>query len=212
MGGFNPLRSDIDVLIVVADEPPLDTATLGDLGDRLITVSSSGRGIELSIVTATAAQRPAAQWPFLLHVTIAPGDTKMVVGGGRGGDPDLLMHYVVVRSAGITVSGEPPARTIGPVARDVVLRYLADELRWAEFNASEAYGVLNAARAGRFLADSVIVSKIAGGRYTIAAGGPTGLLHRAIDVQEGRTEDRPPSAAALRFMRSTRAQLMAVAS
>ena len=107
------------------------------------------------------------------------------------------MHYAVVRAAGITVSGQPPARTIGPVGRDVVLRYLADELRWAESHAGEAYGVLNAARASRFLDAGRILSKIDGGRQAIAAGGPAALLGRAIDVQEGRREDRPPTADAL---------------
>lgn len=207
LGGFNPLRSDIDILMVLGEDPPLATAMLRYLGNQLATVPSVGRGFELSIVTATAAREPSAPWPFLLHVMTAPTDIKVVVGFGRAGDPDLLMYYAVALAAGIVVRGEPPAETIGPVERNVVLRYLADELTWAETNASEAYGVLNGARASCFLHEGLIVSKIDGGRRALATGGPTDLLTRALDVQEGHTDDRPPTDAGVRFMRSIRGQL-----
>jgi len=208
LGGFNPLRSDIDVLVVVENVPPLDAATLRDLGNQLIAVPSAGRGLELSVVTTTAARQPSVPWPFLLHVTTARDDAKVVIGVGRDGDPDLVMHYTVVRAAGLTVRGEPPTQLVGPLERDIVLRYLADELTWAETHAGETYGVLNAARASCFLHEGVIVSKIEGGRRANAGGGPTGVLRRALDVQEGRADDRPPTEAAVRFIRSIRAQLI----
>ena len=117
LGGFNPLRSDVDVLVVVADDPPLETAVLQHLGNHLTAVPNVARGLELSIVTESAARQPSAPWPFLLHVTTAPTDTKVVIGVDRDGDPDLLMHYTVALAAGIVVRGQPPAVTIGPVER-----------------------------------------------------------------------------------------------
>ncbi|MGH9252577.1 MAG: hypothetical protein ACRD0W_24125, partial [Acidimicrobiales bacterium] len=63
------------------------------------------------------------------------------------GDPDLLMHYVACRAAGIVVRGPPPAELVGEVARIDVLGDLEVELRWALDDAPEAYGVLNACRA-----------------------------------------------------------------
>jgi hypothetical protein len=207
LGGFNPLRSDIDVLAVFADDPPLDIATLQHLGNQLTTLPAVARGLELSIVTATAAHTPSAPWPFLLHVATAPTGTKVVIGDGRRGDADLLMHYVVTLAAGIVVRGEPPAATIGPVERDLVLRYLADELTWAETNAQEAYGVLNAARASSFLHDGLIVSKIGGGRRALTTDGPTDLLTQALHVQHGHADDRPPTDPAVQFMRSVRHEL-----
>jgi hypothetical protein len=118
------------------------------------------------------------------------------------------MHYAVTLAAGIVVRGDPPAQTIGSVERRIVLRYLADELTWAETNAGETYGVLNAARAACFLDDGLIVSKLDGGRRALAAGGPTDVLSRALGVQTGHTDDRPPTEAARRFMRAMRADLM----
>lgn len=113
MRGFSPSVSDIDVLVVVEDDPPLHAATLRHLGDRLVALPAPGRGLHLSIVTAARAHAPSAPWPFLLHVATAPADTKVIVGIGHHGDPDLVMHYTVVRAAGITVTGQAPAATIG---------------------------------------------------------------------------------------------------
>ena len=83
LGGFNPLRSDVDVLVVVADDPPLETSELQHLGNHLTTVPNVARGLELSIVTESAARQPSAPSPLLLHVTTAPTDTKVVIGVDR---------------------------------------------------------------------------------------------------------------------------------
>jgi hypothetical protein len=206
LGGFNPLRSDIDILGVVADDNQLETEAVRELGDRLAQLTPPGRGLELSIVAASAAHTPAASWPFLLHVTTAPA--KVVLGVDHRGGPDLAMHYAVVRAAGITVGGRPPSQIIGAIARDVVLRHLADELEWAEGQPSETYAVLNATRAGRYVHDGSIVSKVDGGRRALAAGGPATLLTRALEVQAGRVDDRGPTDAALHFVHSIRSQLL----
>ena len=50
---------------------------------------------------------------------------RLVDGTEVGGDPDLIMHYVVCREAGMSLYGPPARELIGPVDRGVVLRYLA---------------------------------------------------------------------------------------
>ena len=116
------------------------------------------------------------------------------------------MHYTVALAAGIVVRGQPPAVTIARRA-PAVLRYLADELTWAETNASEAYGVLNAARARCFLHEDLSMSKIDGARRALAEDGPQDLLTRALQIQEVDTEDRPPTDLGLRYMRGVRREL-----
>jgi streptomycin 3"-adenylyltransferase len=211
LGGFNPEVSDVDILVVVDNTPPLDTATLEQFGGVLIGMPSPGRELELSVVASAAARAPSPPWPFLLHVTTTAKNPKVIVGDHLSGDPDLLIHYAVVRAAGITISGRPPLEQIGPVDRSLVLSYLADELAWAQTHAGEAYGVLNAARAASFLDGGVILSKIDGGQRQLAAGGPADLLRRALEVQMGRTDDRKPTDAAVHFMRSVQARLVAAA-
>ncbi|MGI9028699.1 MAG: nucleotidyltransferase domain-containing protein [Ilumatobacteraceae bacterium] len=155
LGGFEPTRSDIDVLVIVRDSPRTGAAEWHELAKRVPVTGAAARGVELSDVELGAVAKPAAPWPFLLHVTTAPDDRKVIDGRRRAGDHDLLMHYVFARAAGQVGRGPPPADLIGDVDRRSVLRYLRDELDWGLRHAGETYAVLNAGRAVRYARDGV---------------------------------------------------------
>src|SRR5215469_16078717 len=163
LGGWLAARSDVDVLYIAADDT--DDETVGDLGRLLLTAGAGcpGRGLEVSVVAASEAARPAEPWPFLLHVASGVSERRMVLGAGRPGDRDLLMHYAVCRQAGIALSGPPADQAIGTVPRPAILSYLTGELDWGLASATENYAVLNACRALEYLTGGRIVSKIAGG-------------------------------------------------
>src|SRR5215469_8119388 len=131
LGGWQPERSDVDMLFVAenAVRGPEVTAAAAVLAAREPGVPVSG--LECSVVSAGQAARARAPWPFLLHVAHGSGEDQVQVvdGGARPGDRDLLMHYTVCRAAGWPVRGPAPAELIGSVPRPVVLGYLADELR-----------------------------------------------------------------------------------
>lgn len=203
LGGWRPERSDVDMLFVTENgvRGPEVTAAAAVLAVR--EARGPGRGLECSVVTAGQAARPRAPWPFLLHVAHDPGQdqARVVDGGGRPGDRDLLMHYTVCRAAGWPVRGPAPAELIGSVPRPVILGYLADELRWGIEHAGEAYAVLNACRAQIYLADGRIVSKVAGGRLALARGrGPAEVIGRALDQQQGHAPPREPGPDAADFV------------
>ena len=203
LGGWSPERSDVDMLFVTDDGvgDPEVTAVAATLAAR--EPGCPGRGLECSVVTAGQAARPRPPWPFLLHVAHDPAeDRARIVGGGdRPGDPDLLMHYTVCRAAGWPVRGPAPAELIGSVPRPVILGYLAGELRWGIEHACEAYAVLNACRAQVYLADGRVVSKVAGGRIARARGlGPAAVIGRALDQQQGRAPQRDPGRDAADFV------------
>jgi len=212
LGGFEPTRSDIDVLVIVRDSPRTGAAEWHELAKRVPVTGAAARGVELSVVELGAVAKPAAPWPFLLHVTTAPDDRKVIDGRRRAGDHDLLMHYVFARAAGQVGRGPPPADLIGDVDRRSVLRYLRDELDWGLRHAGETYAVLNAGRAVRYARDGVVVSKLAGARAALAAGAPPQLVERAVAVQTGRAADRPPDDEARRFVAAVRAELAAAAA
>ena len=116
--------------------------------------SAIATGAALRVETADGRQlfrRLAATADVILE-TFPPGFLAALglsydsLGAQHPGDPDLLMHYVACRAAGIVVRGPPPAELVGEVARVDVLGYLEVELRWALHDAPEAYGVLNACR------------------------------------------------------------------
>jgi Domain of unknown function (DUF4111) len=173
-----------------------------------------GTGLECSVVTAGQAARPRPPWPFLLHVAEAPGrgQPRIVVGDDHPGDPDLLMHYTVCRSAGWPVCGPGPLELIGSVPRPVVLGYLADELGWGIEHGTEAYAVLNACRALIFQADGRIVSKVAGGRIALDRRlGPPAMLRRALDQQQGSAPEQAAAPDAVEFVLATAAALRSAA-
>jgi hypothetical protein len=212
LGGFVHGRSDVDVMFIV--DSSLDEEVLHD-AVRAVTSAAAhcpGRGLELSVVTADSARQPAAPWPFLLHMTTEPGDEKVITGPERGGDPDLVMHYAVCRTAGLAVRGGPPEAFIGEVSRADVLTYLDGELAWAMHSQSEAYAVLNACRAWHYVMTGEIVSKIDGARFAIDRDGPEELIRSALARQLGDRPDRPPSMAADAFVTQVREILRAGSS
>jgi len=199
LGGWVASRSDVDVLFVVADD--VTEAAIAAIADVLAQPAECpGRGLEYSVVTRSQAALPAPPWPFVLHAGFGHGGPGLVTGGSMAGDSDLLMHYAVIRSAGIALAGPPPGAVIGPVSRPVILAYLAGELAWGLANAPECYAVLNACRAQVYLEENRIVSKVAGGLAALERGsGPAALIRRALDQQQARVPERRPGPAAAAF-------------
>jgi streptomycin 3"-adenylyltransferase len=203
LGGWVPGRSDVDVLIVVADD--IADATMDTMAQAIATAGArcTGPGLEASIVAASAARDPGPPWPFLRHVVGTPAGPARVVAPDNTtpGDRDLLMHYVVCRTAGHPVLGPSPRELIGAIARRDVLAYLADELSWGLANAPERYAVLNACRALVYLADGTIISKVTGGQTALQRGlGPADVITRALAQQRGAQADQPPQPDATAFV------------
>ena len=179
LGGYLPTRSDIDVLVVVAD--PLSSAEQADLAARLSedALPCPAVGLEMSAVLTSVAAAPTARPAFELHVTTAPGDRKVVDGHGHPGDPDLVLHFAVCHALGYAPFAEVPP--------SLVLARVADELTWAaEHNPSE-YAVLNACRAWRYAVDGTLVSKVDGGRWAEPrlTGSERTLVRDALALQSG---------------------------
>jgi hypothetical protein len=213
LGGWIPERSDVDILFVVRDD--ISPAAAAEAGRTLLAAAAAcpGRCLECSIVTASAAARPAPPWPFVLHVGFRDGEQVLHMGARRDGDADLLMHYAVCRAAGIALAGPPPSARIGAIGRAVILGYLAGELGWGLANAPENYAVLNACRALVYLREGRIVAKVAGGLAALEDGsGPLDVLRRALDQQQGRAPERAAGPDAVAFVQRVAAMLSAEAA
>jgi Domain of unknown function (DUF4111)/Nucleotidyltransferase domain len=198
LGDFVPGSSDLDVLIVVEDD--VDDAVL----ERITAVLASDRqtaasGLEASVVTRSAAARPAAPWPFLGHVTTAPEDRKVVSGRTQSGDEDLILHYAVARERGWSAMGPPPFELFGSLPTSIVLEQIVDELRWAAHNASASYAVLNACRALYLSLEGQICSKSQGGEWALVRGIEPKLVAAALAARAEGTSS-PPDAEAKRWV------------
>jgi len=223
LGGWNPSRSDVDLLLVVSEW----SCALSDALTAALTSPSipcPGQGLECSVVEASAARTPGAPWPFLLHINTSTDTSaasgmpstrdrvRVVDGGAMPGDIDLLMHYTVTRSRGVTIAGSPPAVAIGEVPRDAVLMYLHDELEWGLAHATEPYVVLNALRAADYARDGNLLSKVAAGLAALDdADLPPGLVRRALAAQTGEAPAGTPGPDATAVVRRTQALLTAAA-
>jgi hypothetical protein len=210
LGAWHADRSDVDLLFVTRDE--LAGALVASAATALLSAAAGcpGRGLEASVVTAAAAARPAPPWPFVLHVGTRDGAPVLYRGEDRAGDADLLMHYVVCRAAGITLAGPPPRTAIGPVDRQLILAYLADELDWGLASAPESYAVLNACRALAYLRHGRIISKVDGGLAALAEGsGPPDVVRGALDQQRAVLAERAAGPDAVAFVRDVQAALRA---
>lgn len=203
MGGWLPKKSDVDLLFVIEDATTAEV--LPALEQELVDSAPAcpGMGLECSVVSATQAGTPRAPWPFLLHVQSSRGQpTRIIQGTTLDGDPDLLMHYLVCRVAGVPVLGSEPQAVFGTVPRSIVLAHLAAELLWGVKHGSEAYAVLNACRALVYAIQGDIVSKIEGGRRALNEGlGPPGVVARALDEQREMGPPKTVAADAAEFVR-----------
>jgi hypothetical protein len=191
LGGFGP-ASDLDVLVVAEGE--IDWATLGA---QLLADCGEPRALELSVVDASAASQPARPWPYRLHVE-SEGE-RFSLDAGRG-DPDLIAHYAVSRAAGVAISGPPAGSVFGPVARDQLLAYLRDELRWGIDHADQRYAVLNACRAIAYARAGLLLSKPDGARWWLQQFGAQALVEEALSAQEEGRDLGPSSPEATSFV------------
>ena len=202
LGGWNPARSDVDVLVVVND----GARSAADRLPRLLVDSARtapGTGLECSVVTLAEAQHPRSPWPFLLHVVGERHDVRIVYGRDTPGDKDLLIHYLISRHRGWAVVGPPPAQVFGEVSEDAVRVYLAGELRWGLDHAGLAHALLNACRCAFYAENQAILSKVEAGRAARGRRlGPQREIARALAVQEGFADDEPLPDVAADWVRS----------
>jgi len=181
LGGWDPRRSDVDVLAVVTS--PGDADSQRELGEALAAVESCpGRGLEMSVITAETAAS-LADFSFVVHINTAGGNEVVVPGAGHPGDPDLLLHCAVCREHGVAVIGPPPAEVFGPIERNRILAAMRQELLWGLENAPAAYTVLNACRAALYAEEGALCSKVEGGRWFLRRHPEHPVVLAALDPE-----------------------------
>jgi hypothetical protein len=174
-GDFNPASSDIDFVIITETALlPETVAALEALHQRLWAEGSYWAA------HLEGAYVPRADWrrydPAMRPVpTVNEG--RFVV-GGLGSDWVLQRH--VVREAGVTLAGPPPASLLDPVSPAELRAAVAGILReaWAGFVNDpaflsradyQAFAVLTMCRALYVLEQGTFVSKPAAARWALSA-------------------------------------------
>jgi aminoglycoside adenylyltransferase-like protein/nucleotidyltransferase-like protein len=204
LGDYHPARSDVDVLAVCA--APLGTDERARLGAGLgrdALPCPARAGLEFSLVTQAAARDPARAPSYELH---GWDDDGQVRPGGDRGDPDLPLHFAVVRQTGLAVWGPPPDAVLRDVPPEERLRLVADELDWAAAHASASTQVLTACRAWALCADGRFRSKRDAAEWALRHAAPPVVAGVLADHRATRESSPKPQAVAA-FVASVRARL-----
>lgn len=178
LGCFNPLTSDLDLLVVV--DRPLTAAERRRLTEQFLHLSLAPHPIEISLVRLDTlrAWRPPA--PFEFHYSegwreraeaALRAEAFTLWSDPAQTDEDLAAHLTVTRRRGRCLTGRPIAEVFPSVpATDYAAALLAD-LAWAKPQRAQfpVYAVLNACRTCAFWRDGEVLSKAEGGAWALGA-------------------------------------------
>lgn len=193
MGGFNPLTSDVDFLVVVHEPLDLDTkkaiiAFLLDIAD------ASQNGLEMSVVLLKHTQHFVYPTPYELHLSpywydrARSGEIDLMT---PQTDPDLAAHFTVTCQRGWRMLGQPIETVFGPVPHEHYWASLMGDLEsiLQDLAANPVYGILNICRVAAYKQSQQVLSKREGGLWGLEHLDPTyhPLIQQALDVYQAQT-------------------------
>jgi predicted nucleotidyltransferase len=177
LGGFQPSRSDIDVIVVTAQRIDLETKRRSI--ELLLRISRMPCPLDIRFLVGQDLF--PFQYPLLcdLHYSETRResyqqelrtDTWKYWNDSAQGDPDLAVHLTVLHQYGICLYGKPIAEALPPVPeqdfRDAIIKDV--QLAQVEPLYDPISFILNACRACAYLHDGAILSKDAGGVWGLA--------------------------------------------
>lgn len=179
MSGFNPVSSDIDILIVVKNKLNVDSKK--EMAKIFVELSESApaKGFEVSMVTIENLKSFIYPTPYEFHFSLdmkeqfEKGEIDFVA---EKTDPDLAAHFVITKKRGICLYGTQISDIFPDVPRQYYLDSIAKDSEWSfeRILGSEkglvrvpSYGVLNFCRVLALIQDDIVTSKIEGGEWGI---------------------------------------------
>ena len=204
MGCFNSGKSDVDLLVVVKEEPT-DTVKRAFM-DMVVSLNETGpaKGIEMSIVERSVCKPFVYPTPFVLHFSKMHldryrNDPEDYIAKMKGTDRDLAAHITVIRARGVCLCGAPIDEVFGEVPKQDYIDSLWHDIADAEDDIAEdtMYLTLNLARVLAFLQDGSVLSKKEGGEWGLKNLPEKyhGLLREALSEYRGETPGYDISAA-----------------
>src|SRR5207248_9540712 len=136
LGDFVASRSDIDLLMVARHE----TARLAEFADRIVhpRLWCPAAGLELVVISRSAARGVPSQADFLLEVNTGP-ELPHLVNFDPTGRPRFwyLLDRDIARQSGKALSGPPAAETISSLPRHAALTVIAESLEYQSAHLEE---------------------------------------------------------------------------
>ena len=196
MGCFHPGKSDVDLLVVVKEEP--SDAVKRAFLDMVVSLNEDGpaKGIEVSVVRRGVCKPFVYPTPFVMHFSKMHLDwyrsnPEDYIAKMKGTDRDLAAHVTVLRARGVCLCGAPIDEVFGEVPKQDYMDSLWYGIADAEDDIAEdtMYLTLNLTRVLAFLQDGSVLSKREGGEWGLKNLPEKyhGLLREALSEYRGET-------------------------
>jgi len=200
LGGFNPDRSDVDILVVT--ERRMDVETKRRIAEMLLVRSADPAPIEISFFPEGYFNPWQYPTPYNFHYSEDWREkVQQELSGGvwrkwndtTRTDPDLAAHIRITLHKGIVVHGRSIEEAFPPVPESDYIDSLAKDLKWGRDRVEE-YPVnfaLNACRVLAYLREGRICSKEQAGAWahTIMKDEFKGLVAHALELYRGNRKD-----------------------
>lgn len=188
--GFEPGRSDLDVLAIVNADP--DKQELDRVGKGILMISGDPHPLEFSIVSHHAMANWQHPCPHLFH--FGEGHRERFESAQfqpqSPTDDDLAMHLVVARARGVDLTGTFPVSELPEIPRSDYLAAVLVDFEWAQARDEDLSDYLfsNACRTLAYLKDEVILSKSEGRQWCADRGIEATTLIETVTRELRRTE------------------------
>jgi len=170
MGCFNPLKSDLDYIIVCEDVP-------GDSEKKAImdtTIAfermAPAKGLEMHVMLRRNCMDVCYPPLFELHYSGAHteaylSDPDRYIEYMHGEDPDLGAHLTVMHHRGLRIAGPDVSEVFGAVPKSYYIESVLEDLGWSEGDAM--YHVLNRCRTLALASGGAVLSKKEGALWAL---------------------------------------------
>ena len=210
MGCFNPVTSDVDLIVV--SERAMSREQKRCLMERLIGLNgrAPAKGIEMSVVLRSFCDPFVYPTPFELHFSpmrlpLYRADPDAYLQQMQGVDPDLAAHFTMIRQRGVTLYGAPAPDVFGPVDAACYADSIWLDVQNAQEDVCEhpVYTVLNLCRVLAFLQERLYLSKREGGEWGLRhlRAPHDALVAQALRCYRSGQAMRPAEALARSFAR-----------
>lgn len=171
LGCFNPVKSDIDYVCVVREEPD-DEAKKRIMQETLrLDAYAPEKGLEMHILRLKDCLQPVHPSYFCLHYSRAHTENALrdiaaYVRSMKGYDPDLGGHLTILHACGLCWKGLPTRDVFAPVPREMYLASILDDV--IPGCGDEIYRICNLCRVWGYLADGLVLSKRSGPEWALS--------------------------------------------
>ena len=174
MGCFNPLRSDVDLIVVVNE--PLSFSTKKAYMDMVVEHNAKApkKGIEMSVVLRKVCKPFVYPTPFELHFSAGHLDwykenPEEYIREMNGTDKDLAAHFTIINKRGRCLFGMPIKEVFSEVPESDYMDSIWYDIKHAkkEIKYFPMYLTLNLTRVLAYKEEGLVLSKKEGGEWAI---------------------------------------------